>query len=130
MHLYIHKQIGMHKYICTFIYSRPHKHTHVTAWNVNRSRTSFYFRLSSVYAYSVQLVYVKDERAIPPRSLLVWNVYPVQDVAVYSTYGVKYKSPLFHDMLHSSVSILLRPYGTIYQRSLRLVTISPASNVY
>ena len=25
---------------------------------------------------------------------------------------------------------LLRPYGTIYQRSLRLVTISPASNVF
>ena len=25
---------------------------------------------------------------------------------------------------------LLRPYGTIYQRSLRLVTISPVSNVY
>ena len=25
---------------------------------------------------------------------------------------------------------LLRPYGTIYQRSLRLVTMSPASNVY
>ncbi|KAK2171897.1 hypothetical protein NP493_1005g00013 [Ridgeia piscesae] len=25
---------------------------------------------------------------------------------------------------------LLPPYGTIYQRSLRLVTISPASNVY